>query len=128
AIPAIIIALPLYAFGFLLLGWLNADDAVKRRAAEDSARAEAQLLEAAALAALDAKSRAVFERIEAVRQEGDPDGQLRRMVYTGEITFILIRRGAQLVFPLSDAWGLGIVEDERRHQLSVAADLHSGSD
>jgi signal transduction histidine kinase len=128
AIPAIIIVFPLLAFGYLILNWLDADDAVKRRDAHERASAQARRVEAAAHSSLDAKSRAIFERIEAVRKDGNPIGQLRQLIYSGEISYVLIRRGTDLVFPPSEQWAFPNVEDQRRQLLSVAADLYSRMD
>jgi signal transduction histidine kinase len=128
AIPAIIIVFPLLAFGYFILSWLDNDDAVKRRDAQERARIEAGRVEATALAALDVKSRAIFDRIEAVRQQGNPLGQLRQLIYSGEISYVLIRRGTDLVFPASGEWAFPSIEDQRRQLLSVAADLYSRMD
>ncbi len=128
AIPAIIIVFPLLAFGYLILNWLDADDAVGRRDAQERASAQARRVEAAVLSSLDDKSQAMFERIEAVRREGNPIGQLRQLIYSGEISYVLIRRGTDLVFPASEEWTFPNVEDQRRQLLSVAADLYSRMD
>ena len=125
AIPAIIIVFPLLAFGYLILNWLDADDAVKRRDAQERASAQARRVETVALAAVDAKSRAIFERIEAVRMQPNPIGQLHQLIYSGEISYVLIRRGTDLVFPPSEEWAYPNIEDQRRQLLSVAADLYS---
>ena len=128
AIPAIIIVFPLLVFGYLILNWLDADDAVGRRDAQERASAQARRVEAAALSALDAKSQAIFERIEAVRKEANPIGQLRQLIYSREISYVLIRRGTDLVFPTSEEWTFPNIEDQRRQLLSVAADLYSRMD
>jgi signal transduction histidine kinase len=125
AIPAIAIAFPLLAFGYLLLGWLDADDALKRRAAQAQAGAVAHRIETAMVAALDAKSHAILARIDAVRRESNPTGQLRQMIYAGEISYLLIRRGSELVFPSREDWSFADVEDQRRQLLTVASDLYS---
>jgi hypothetical protein len=122
AIPALVILVPLLAFGTLMLNWLDADDAVKRRDAQQQAGAQARRVEAAALSALDARSRAAFERIEAVRKEGNPVGQLRQLIYSGEISYVLVQRGTELVFPKREDWAFPTIEDKRRQLLSVAAD------
>lgn len=88
----------------------------------------AQQVEAAAVAVLDDRSREVFAKIDAIRQEGNPTGELRQLIYAGEISYILIRRGAQAVFPPDEESALPKVENERRQLLSVAADLYSRSD
>jgi signal transduction histidine kinase len=128
AVPAIIIVFPLLAFGYLILNWLDADDAVKRREAQERAAAEARKVEAVARTALDAKSQAIFERIEAVRKQENPIGQLRQLIYSREISYVLIRRGTELVFPTSEEWAFPYIEDQRRQLLSVAADLYSRMD
>ena len=128
AIPAIIIIFPLLAFGYLILNWLDADDAVKRRDAQEQAGTQARRVEAAAFSALDARSQAAFERIEDVRKEGNPIGQLRQLIYSGEISYLLIQRGTELVFPKSEEWAFPNIEDQRRQLLSVAADLYSRMD
>jgi signal transduction histidine kinase len=127
-IPAVVIALPLLAFGYLLSGWLDADDIVKRRAAQERANAEAQRIEATVLAALDAKSRAVFDRIDVVRREVNPNDHLRQMIYSREVSYVLIRRGTELLFPSTDDWTFPDIEDQRRQLLSLAADLYSRMD
>lgn len=78
--------------------------------------------------ALDAKSRAIFERIDTVRREPNPTGQLRQLVYTGEISYVVIRRGTELVFPVNDEWTIPNIEDQRHQSLSIAADLYSRLD
>jgi signal transduction histidine kinase len=125
AVIAIVVAMPLWAFGALILGWIDADEVATRRIVQENARADAQRLEAAALAALDKKSREEFERIKFIRQQGDSTLQLRLLIYSGEFSYLLIRRGTELVFPLDGEWGLPNIEVERRHQLSAAADLYS---
>jgi signal transduction histidine kinase len=47
------------------------------------------------------------------------------LLYSGEFSYVLIRRGAELVFPLSDEWTIANVENQRRQLLSAAADLYS---
>ena len=56
AIPAIAIAFPLLALGYLLLGLLDADEAVKRRAAQERASTSAHRIETALIDALNAAS------------------------------------------------------------------------
>lgn len=128
AVPAVVIAFPLLAFSYLLLGWLDADDAVKRRAAQELAAAAAHRVETAMAAALDAKSRAIFTKIDAVRREGNLSANLRQMIFFGEVSYVLVRRGSELLFPAREDWGFPDIEDQRRQLLMVAADLYSRLD
>ena len=124
-IPAIVIALPLWAFGFLILGWINTDDATAQRIVQQNAQDEARGVEGAIIATLDRKSQEAFARIAAVRKESNPNGLLRQLVYSGEISYVLIRRGTQLVFPPDEERDLPKREAERLQLLSVASDLYS---
>jgi signal transduction histidine kinase len=128
AIPAVVIAFPLLAFGALLLNWLDADEAVKRRAAQEHAAASARRIETAIAAALDARSRVLFARIDAIRRKGDLSARLRQMIFFGEVSYVLIRRDGELLFPAREDWGFPDMEDERRQLLTVAADLYSRMD
>jgi len=128
AVPAVVIAFPLLAFSYLLLGWLDADDAIKRRAKQGQAAAAAHRLETALAAALDAKSRAIFAKIDAVRRDGNQSANLRQMIFFGEVSYVLVRRGSELLFPAREDWGFPDIEDQRRQLLMVAADLYSRLD
>lgn len=125
AIPAVVIAVPLLAFGALLVNWLDADDAIKRRAAQESATVAAHRIETAMIAALDAKSRAAIAKIDAVRRKDNSSAELRQMIFLGEVSYLLVRRGSELLFPARDDWGFPDIEDQRRQLLMVAADLYS---
>lgn len=127
AASAIIIAVPLAAFVLLLLGWLDADDAARRRAGQQRINALAGHVEAELLAAVDARARAALDRISALRREADWVGRLRQMVYARELADLLIRRDGLAVFPPAGDWTV-LGEEERRRALTLAADLYGRAD
>ena len=50
------------------------------------------------------------------------------MIFFGEVSYVLVRRGSELLFPAREDWGFPDIEDQRRQLLMVAADLYSQLD